>query len=317
VADWSIVLPLYLYCGLHVESNVTIPELSEVENEACQMLVQVESAAVDSEEGFWLHHWIAPGGDKLFSYRKEASGHWLRFAHLANFQISGGATEISCYPVGEIHQEAIRHILLDQVLPRCLAHQGQIMLHASAVRMEHGLVLFVGDSGSGKSTLAGNFQQYHNPVVADDCVWVSENSSSIMAAPNYRSLRLWEDSLQSLFFADEKTTNLAQFLSKKRVPLEQNAVLGSEGSLPVLAVIVLTPSEAVREVKLVRLPHREAFIAMLKQTFQLNPTDIERMTRHMKALGRIVPRLKAFQLSLPHDYSLLPLVRQKILEALT
>ena len=85
--------------------------------------------------------------------------------------------------------------------------------------------------------------------------------------------------------------------------------------MPVLAVVVLSPAVDSLEVKLEKLPHREAFIAMLKQTFQLNPTDLERMTRHAQALGRIVPRLRAFRLSMPHDYALLPLVRQKILEA--
>ena len=85
--------------------------------------------------------------------------------------------------------------------------------------------------------------------------------------------------------------------------------------MPVLAVIVLSPVEEGLEVKLEKLPHREAFIAMLKQTFQLNPTDLERMTRHAQALGRIVPRLRTFRLSMPHDYALLPLARQKILEA--
>ena len=52
----------------------------------------------------------------------------------------------------------------------------------------------------------------------------------------------------------------------------------------------------------------------MKQSFQLDVLDMKRMTRHIRALGRIVPRIPAYRLSMPHDYTLLPLVRQKILE---
>jgi hypothetical protein len=44
--------------------------------------------------------------------------------------------------------------------------------------------------------------------------------------------------------------------------------------------------------------------------------DIKRMTRHIRAVGRIVPRIPTYRLSMPHEYALLPLVRKKILETI-
>jgi hypothetical protein len=126
---------------------------------------------------------------------------------------------------------------------------------------------------------------------------------------------LWEDSLEALFAGEQVTSPMAHYSSKWRVPLKESESLASTDATPVLGVILLSSSGQNSGVTLERLSHREAFIAMLRQTFQLNPTDLERMTRHVQTLARLVPKVPAFRLSMPHDYDLLPLVRQTILDA--
>ena len=306
----------YLYCSLPVTSNTAVPELPQSNHEEWGLCFTLENAHLQTMEHPWSHHWYSPGDDRILSYCNQDSFHWLRFPTLGDFRISADAKEISCYPLSEVPQDTILHLLLDQVLPRCLAHQGKIMLHASAVRLEQGLILFLGDSGAGKSTLAGDFHQAGHRVISDDCVWVKEYRDQIKAVPSYGGLRLWEDSLEVLFAAEQDTQSMAHYSTKKRVPLTANDTLDFGSGIPILAVIVLAPRDqtSASEVILDRLPHREAFIAVMKQTFQLNLMDLERMARHMQALGGIVPRLPAFRLSMPRDYDLLPLVRQKILE---
>jgi hypothetical protein len=307
----------YLYCGLEFESDVSIPELPQSDSDyrLSGLKFRLESVQHPYIDCLWTHHWLSPNGEKFLSYCNQASDHWLRFSGLADFHISPDARAITCYPSPGTTEDTLRHLLLDQVLPRCLAQAGNLMLHASAVQHEQGLILFIGDSGAGKSTLAGNFHKAGSLALSDDCLWIKEDEEQVVAVPSYGGLRLWEDSLQFLFSAREKTASMAHYSSKKRVQLEDNALSGS--ALPILAVIVLSPAGAGLEVKLEKLPHREAFISILKQTFQLDLTDLDRMTRHAQTLGRIVPRLKSFRLSMPHDYSLLPLVRQKILEAVS
>jgi hypothetical protein len=191
------------------------------------------------------------------------------------------------------------------------------MLHACAVSLEKGLLLFIGDSGSGKSTLAAYFHRAGQTTISDDCLWVKEDGDQILAVPSYGGLRLWEDSLAILFDGIEETSPVADYSTKRRIPLLESHAGTAAGGGPVLALIALSPCDPARgsEIRLQPLSKRETFIALHKQSFQLNPTDLARMTRHMKTLGRIVPRIKSFRLSLPHDYALLPLVRQKILEA--
>jgi energy-coupling factor transporter ATP-binding protein EcfA2 len=309
-------LSIYLYCGQTVVSNIAIPELSQSNNSKTGLLFSLESPKKRSTEPIWFHHWLSPSGEKLLSYCRQDSYHWLRFPGLADFRISANAKEVSCYPLPEVSQETIRHLFLDQVLPRCLAHQGKIMLHASAVRLEQGLILFLGDSGAGKSTLAGNFHQAGSPVISDDCVWIKENKEQIVAVPSYGGLRLWEDSLKALFAFEPNIHSVAHYSSKKRVVLDKNNLLKFRKGMPILAVIVLSsPGQiSASEVILDRLSQREAFIVLMKQSFHLNVMDLKRIKCHMQALGRIVLRMPSFRLSMPRDYDLLPIARQKILE---
>lgn len=308
----------YLYSGQAVHSNIPIIELplgNTIHGGFSFYLASVRNPSIGPN---WLHHWLGPMGEILISYGRETSWHWLRFPELSDFKISMNAREIICYPYPGTSIESIRHLLLDQVLPRCFSHQGNILLHASAIRLEHELILFVGDSGSGKSTLAGNFHQAGNPVVSDDCLWVRAERDHIVAVPSYGGLRLWDDSRDALFPPEQPAYAMAHYSSKKRLPLNESIELPTGVGLNLLGMIVLPPPAQNRssEVILERLPNREVFISMLKQTFQLDLTDLDRLKAHMQRLGYIAPRLRSFRLSMPRDYALLSVVRKKILDAL-
>jgi hypothetical protein len=182
-------LSKYLYCDQTVASNIAIPELLSADHEKVGLFFDLQALKKQIAHFRWSHHWFSPDGKKLLSYCLHDCKHWLQFLGLADFLISADAKKISCYPLSEVPEETIRHLLLDQVLPRCLAHQGKVLLHASAVRLEQGLLLFIGESGAGKSTLAGNFHQFGMPAVSDDCVWLRESKVEIEAVPTYGGLR--------------------------------------------------------------------------------------------------------------------------------
>jgi energy-coupling factor transporter ATP-binding protein EcfA2 len=305
-----------LYCGLNIESNIVIPEFPRSDPDKSGLFFYLESPNKESAKQIWLHHWLSPDGERLLSYGKQGPDHWLQFPELADFCISANIKEISCYPLLEVPQESIRHLLLDQVLPRCLAYQGKVMLHASAVRLEEGVILFIGDSGAGKSTLAGNFHQAGIPIISDDCVWVKESQTGIVAVPSYGGLRLWDDSLAALFAGEKNIHPMAHYSAKKRVSLNGSDIHECRKGVQILAMIMLSPPDntSVPDVILDWLPLREAFITLMKQSFQLNVMDRDRIKRHSSAIGSIVSSLPAYRLSMPRDYALLPLARQKILE---
>jgi hypothetical protein len=312
-------LPEYLYCGITIRSNIAISELPVSAKKKAEISFNLKPASKHATKQHWLFHWYSANGDIILSFCKQGLSSVLGFPGLADYLISEDTKRITCRPTPGTSRATIRHLLLDQVLPRCLAYHEKIMVHASAVKLEHGLILFLGDSGSGKSTLAGNFHQAGQPAVSDDCLWIKETRSIPKAIPCYEGLRLWEDSLQVLFPTQQKVGGMAHYSLKKRVPLGRNDVRISQNETIIQAMFVLAPPRqtTVSEIILEKLSNREAFIALLRQSFQLNLMDRERISWHLRALKRIVLRLPAYSLAIPHNYDLLPLVHQRILETLS
>jgi hypothetical protein len=312
-------LPKHLYCGHTIASNTFIHELPVTNNDEQDFWFYLQNSTGQLPEIHWSYYWYSSMGDQVLAYCKENLFYWLRFPDLADFQISVNVKKIHCFPLPDTPEDTVRHLLLDQVLPRCLAHRGKLMVHASAVKLEEGLIFFLGESGGGKSTIAGNFHQAGQQAVSDDCLWLREGENGIKAIPAYAGLRLWEDSLETLFPSEQKIDTVAHYSTKKRVILNQDDPTEYQKGIPVLAMFVLAqPDQAsTSDVTLESLSNREAFIGLTRQCFQLDVMDIERSKRHMQALGRIVPRLSAYRLFIPHDYELLPIARDKIFEALS
>ncbi len=315
-------MPHYIFCNQLIASAVHLPELTGVSNVAQNLLFELQKPRQQESNVTWLHHWNTPDGKKSISYSQLEDGYLLRFPSLADFVISPSTKQITCYPTPNTPIETIRHLLLDQVLPRCLAHQGMLMLHASAVSFPDGVVLFIGSTGEGKSTLAGYFHQSGNQAISDDCVRILDDQGAVKVIPSYGGLRLWQDARQFLFPAVQDTAPMAHYSSKQRLLLDPEipaALENSSQAYPILAVIVLSSSGESSDAAPVRLetiPRRQAFIDAMQQTFLLDVTDRQRYTRLMQSLGETVLKLRFFKLTLPHRFDALPQARQLILDAL-
>jgi hypothetical protein len=264
----------------------------------------------------WTHDWLSSAGEKLVSYARDGSGHCLRFPSLADFRISADAKEVTCLPEPGIPEETLRHLLIDQVLPRCLAHGGELVLHASAVVLRRKALLFIGETHSGKSTLAGSFHQAGYPAVSDDVLLLKDRPGDIRAIPSYGGLRLWQDSLLFLFAGSREERPMAHYSAKRRVKIEDPEAREYKTGIPVLAVIVLSaPHEGTpTKMDLSQLPPREAFMQLQRQSFALTAGSSKIIGRHMQTMARIVHRLPVLQLRMPRDYKMLSTVRSKILD---
>ena len=110
--------------------------------------------------GFRHFHWDEDETEIFMSVADEGSGYRVRFPGIGDYFVSPGQGQIQCQPFSAVPAETLRHLLLDQVVPRMLGQGGELVLHASAVELDDGTGLaFVGPSGAGKSTLASSFQK--------------------------------------------------------------------------------------------------------------------------------------------------------------
>ena len=189
----------------------------------------------------WCHHWRLANGKISISAGKEGRDYWLRFPCLADFHLDPVNSNIIAYCHTDIPQETIRHLLLDQVIPRLLSHQGNQILHASCIKIADSALAFCGESGWGKSTLAAFFYSQGHPLLTDDCLLLKTNDSNeVLGIPNYQGIRLFEDNL-SIFPETKQTTPVAHYGTKKRI-ITNNDSDNQEVSIKAILILPLLVS---------------------------------------------------------------------------
>jgi HPr Serine kinase C-terminal domain len=132
---------------------------------------------------------------------------------VARFLLSGGR-EIVFEPAPGIDGTEVAIFLIGTVFGILLHQRGEIVLHASAVRVAGKAVLFCGASGTGKSTLAAALAQRGFPLVADDLCAISLRDGVPMVQPDGRHLKLWAQAIDKLDLAGRRGAPVRKKLEK-------------------------------------------------------------------------------------------------------
>lgn len=161
----------------------------------------------------------------------------LRVDNVARYYVAHGRTIIIQREPGASDEEVLL-FLMGSVFGGLLYQRGILPLHAGAVEVEGGAVLFAGPSGIGKSTLVGGLRKRGYRTLADDvCAVDVRNSGHHMAVPGFPHLKLWADALEKL---DVKKTGLRRVrqdpaFEKYFVPMD----FRHQNPAPVRSVLVL------------------------------------------------------------------------------
>jgi HPr Serine kinase C-terminal domain/AAA domain len=138
----------------------------------------------------------------------------LRIPDIARFLLNDGR-EIVVAAESEAADADIPIFILGTVFGILLHQRQQIVLHASAVRVNGKAVLFCGSSGAGKSTLAAALAQRGYPLVTDDvCTMTAEGSGVPLVHPDGRQLKLWAQAIQRLDLAQNRGERVRKSLEK-------------------------------------------------------------------------------------------------------
>jgi len=265
-----------------------------------------------------FHTWQSPAGQQVMSAARCGEAYLLSFPGLARFAIDFAGRRIAAQALAGCADITLSHLLLDQVLPRAVCHQGRPVLHASAVLLNDGrAIAFTGPTGRGKSTLAAAFHRAGFPVLTDDCLLLQPQDEGLIAIPAYPSLRLWPDSLAALFGPAAGSTSLMAHYSDKK-----QLLLGSEGQLAVAqwpqleALFLLAdpatealPSAAHEATKnglpihIRRSGGSAALVALLEAMFALDPVDRDAVQRSFNLVGEVASRVPLLKLRYPRAYT--------------
>lgn len=307
-------LRAYQVYGLRVRSVIPLPcpvsisrrpVEAEVVNGAASLFCRVHRAIG-----------INPGGNPWFQHAPLPDGsHYLRWSGLFEFLIAANGRRIACRSLDGAALEAFQTYLLGQVLSFALLKQGVEPLHSTAVIVEGEAVGFIGDCGYGKSSLGAAFLQAGHPLLTDDLLVVKEAGDVFMTHPGPPRIKLFPDIAKSLLGERVTGTPMNPLTPKLVIPLGKDQTMVWQEVSPLKAIYVLRPPwETPRgdRITIRPLSPRQAFVELLKNTFNAMVVEPARLERQFEVTARLANRIPVKSLSFPRNLARLPAVREAI-----
>lgn len=250
-----------------------ILEIGGLEPDLCVVLGEgaVNDAGYDE-----LHTWRETDGELELSCARsakegESQGYLLRFSDLADFVVTDKL--ITCHPHPDCREDSLRHLVLDQIIPRVWARDGRLVLHASAVQLpDRRVIACIGESGWGKSTLAAALQARGCWLLSDDSISLTVSDAGVQLIPSYTGLRLNEDSITSLGMSCHGWTAVCHYSDKQRL-----ASTKEENSEPwwLDTLYVIAEPGDTASVLIEPLAGAEPIVTLIKRSFLLDIRDAQ------------------------------------------
>ena len=248
----------------------------------------------------WQHEWKESNDSITLSVALHKDGFLLRFPELCDFILDPDQRIIHIIPHEALDENTIEHLLVDQVLPRFLANEGHLLLHACAVDIQGRTVLFLGKSGWGKSTLAALLHQAGHTLYSDDCVLLQPHDSNWQATATYPSLRLYEDSIESIFIENYSLSPVSEYSDKHRIAMSTEPA--QDAPLLHAMYFLSDPETATHHIQITQMQPANTCIELIERSFRLDLGNHKHTRELMQSAAALTKNVPAYRLSYPHDF---------------
>lgn len=242
--------------------------------------------------------------DLLASYWWSEESFCLRWKDVATCQVLGpDEIIIDIAPCADMAR--VRQFILGPAIGALLHLRGVFMLHASAVEISGGAVLFVGGKGHGKSTLAATMYDRGHGFISDDIVPITLLEDQLLVSPAFPQIRLWPDAVESMGGNPKALPRVSELFDKRYRLLGQRF---RRNPLPLAGIYQLHTTEG--EFNIEKLAPQEALMALFQNIYVarfgdvlLKPSD----TAMLKMSAEIVRRAPLMRLNRPSSLTMLDL----------
>lgn len=291
----------YRAYGLVLESEVSLPELEAAPTPQPADLSLVARADPAGEGWHWVQPPLADDEAPWIAIGARGDQHRVLFDTGAEFVIDAPRRQVQILS-GAAPDAAVRHRLIDQVVPLALAHLGRMVLHASAVVTPSGhAVAFAGPSGAGKSTLSAAFARMGATVLSDDALVVERCGDSLQAASAYPGVRVRPDMLPVIGAPPgpssdgKRRASAADGVPFRRAPAR-------------LECVYVLGEEIVSTITIERIAPRETIMALVEYAFVLDVSDKQRVAAHFARVAEWSACVDVRSLAYPRTLASLPAV---------
>lgn len=283
--------------GLLVESEIELPQLISAPSQGAPAQVTILFGGVPIS---------LPGSTEHGPTWQIAGDRFLiRIPGVARFLLVAGRTII---------------IEAEDNTPRCdiaifvtgtvfgiLLHQRhQVVLHASAVRVGDGAVMFCGASGAGKSTIAAALGQRGYPLLNDDvCAIGLDPAGAPIVHSDGRQLKLWAQAIDQLDLLDQRGSAVRSQLQKFYVQPHH----ASEDSLTLNALYVLRETRPPYQDGIERPNALDATLLVRRNAYRPRLVSVlQQSAQYFQSAATIAAKAGVFFLTRPLNFAAMPLV---------
>jgi hypothetical protein len=190
--------------------------------------------------------------------------------------------------------------LLGPVFGFLLRLRGVTCLHASAVAVNGKALVLLGQAGAGKSTTAAAFARIGYSVLSEDVVAICIQGNDYLAQPGYPLIRLWSDSVQTLFGEPHALPLLTPNWDKRYLDLTKNGDRFQTEPLPIAAIYYLDERLDDPAAPFVgEFPPGQKLITLVANTYTNYLLDKTMRAREFEILGQLLS-LAPFRRITPH-----------------
>jgi hypothetical protein len=120
-----------------------------------------------------------------------------------SFIILSGGKSVFYYHTSTTSLQSVQTLLRGNITKFCLQEQGEFCLHASSMRIDDQVILFIGQKGAGKSTLATYFHLQGHEIWCDDYAMLRQENNCFFASQGETSLKINPDIAAALAIPQE------------------------------------------------------------------------------------------------------------------
>jgi hypothetical protein len=240
---------------------------------------------------------------------------YVRWRTIGEFIVTGDGRRIMFRRFDQASLESFQVYLLGQALSFALIRQGFEPLHATAVVVDRRAVAFLGSNAFGKSSLAACFLEAGSRLLTDDLLILGESRNRIVAYPGPPRLKLFPKIARRLLGQDASNhVHMNPDTDKLILPIDEHRRHGRPVALDAIYALA-APRDACRTpcVRIDSLSPREAFLELLKGTFNRRLTNQPRLKRQFGVTARLTDLVAVKRLTYPRAIDRLPEVREAVL----
>jgi hypothetical protein len=294
-SDTPLALPDY--------SDTSLGEVEYVSAPASVFQTAAQGVTFDPRSDSW-YRYVCLGDRSTY----------VRWDGVGEFLVAADGRRIVCRRAEESSDEAFQVYMLGQALSFALVKQGFEPLHATGVVVDGQAVAFLGGNAFGKSSLAACFLEAGHRLLTDDLLILQESPDEILAYPGPPRLKLFSGMATRVLGQTGAGVRMNADTEKLILPLDEHRRCSTP--VPLKAVYSLAaPRDACRKpgVSIETLSPAEAFVALVKSTFNRRVVSPQRLERLFSVMAGLADRVSVQKLAYPRAIDRLPDVRGMVL----